>query len=95
MKKKDWEFTQSYVGTMCVVIALLSHFYPHETGHSSGHVNAYLDPGTGSMIISAIIGISATIVLGFKTFGYKLLTFFKPRSKRSDEAHGDKPPEKP
>jgi len=36
----------------------------------------YLDPGTGTMIISAIVGIFATVVLGFKTIWYKLTSFF-------------------
>lgn len=33
---------------------------------------AYLDPATGSMIISAIVGIVATIGLALKTFWYRL-----------------------
>lgn len=36
----------------------------------------YLDPGTGTMIISAVVGVFATIVLGFKTIWYKLSTLF-------------------
>ena len=47
-------------------------------------VFAYLDPGTGSMIISAIIGIFATIYLALKTYWYKLTGFFK-RGKKNDE----------
>ena len=38
---------------------------------------AYLDPGTGAMIISALVGVFATIILGAKTFWYKLLGVFK------------------
>lgn len=33
---------------------------------------AYLDPGTGSMIISAIVGIFASLVLAIKTYWYRL-----------------------
>ena len=33
---------------------------------------AYLDPSTGSMILSAIVGIFATISLAVKTYWYKL-----------------------
>ncbi len=33
---------------------------------------AYLDPGTGSMIISAIVGLFATIGLAVKTYWYKI-----------------------
>jgi hypothetical protein len=41
-------------------------------GSPAGTCRAYLDPSTGAMIISAIIGIAATLVLGVKTFWYKL-----------------------
>jgi hypothetical protein len=53
----------------------------------SPSVFAYLDPGTGSMIISAIIGIFATIYLALKTYWYKFIGFFK-RAKKND---GDLP----
>ena len=33
---------------------------------------AYLDPSTGSMILSAIVGLFATIGLAVKTYWYKL-----------------------
>ena len=33
---------------------------------------AYLDPGTGSMIVSAIIGVIATLAFVFKGFFYIL-----------------------
>jgi hypothetical protein len=49
----------------------------------SPSVFAYLDPGTGSMIISAIIGIFATIYLALKTYWYKFIGFFK-RDKKND-----------
>lgn len=42
---------------------------------------AYLDPGTGSMIISAIVGLFATAGLAAKTYWYKIKAFF-----RKDEA---------
>ena len=38
---------------------------------------AYLDPSTGSMIISAIVGIFASIALAVKTYWYKLKGFFR------------------
>lgn len=34
---------------------------------------AYLDPGTGSMLISAIIGVVAAVGLGLKLFWYRLV----------------------
>lgn len=33
---------------------------------------AYLDPSTGTMIISAIVGIFASLALAIKTYWYKL-----------------------
>lgn len=41
----------------------------------------YLDPGTGTMIISAIVGIFATIALGFKTIWYKITSLFSGKKK--------------
>jgi hypothetical protein len=38
---------------------------------------AYLDPGTGSMIISAIVGLFATVGLAVKTYWYKLKGLFR------------------
>jgi hypothetical protein len=51
---------------------------------------AYLDPGTGSMIISAIVGVIATIALGIKTAGYKIRNLFRPRKKNSDDTSASK-----
>ncbi|MEJ8568510.1 hypothetical protein [Elongatibacter sediminis] len=38
---------------------------------------AYLDPSTGSMIVSAIIGIFASVALAVKTYWYKLKGLFR------------------
>jgi hypothetical protein len=38
---------------------------------------AYLDPSTGSMIISAIVGLFASAALAIKTWWYKLRSFFR------------------
>jgi hypothetical protein len=38
---------------------------------------AYLDPGTGSMIISAVVGLFATVGLALKTYWYKIKAFFR------------------
>ncbi len=40
---------------------------------------AYLDPSTGSMILSAIIGLFATTALALKTFWYRLKGFVRRR----------------
>jgi hypothetical protein len=44
---------------------------------------AYLDPSTGSMILSAIIGMFATAALAVKTFWYKIRNLF--RGAKDDE----------
>jgi len=38
---------------------------------------AYLDPSTGSMILSAIVGLFATAALAVKTWWYKLKSLFR------------------
>lgn len=63
-----------------LTIALITGFLP-EVQHNSQLSVAYLDPGTGTMIISAIVGVFATIILGVKTFWYKIASFFKPKKK--------------
>jgi hypothetical protein len=48
---------------------------------------AYLDPSTGSMILSAIIGMFATAALALKTFWYRLKGLFRrPQPGRRDPA---------
>jgi hypothetical protein len=39
--------------------------------------HAYLDPSTGSMVVSAIVGIFASIALAMKTYWYRIKGFFK------------------
>ena len=40
-------------------------------------VHAYLDPSTGSMVVSAIVGIIASVALAMKTYWYRIKGFFK------------------
>lgn len=40
---------------------------------------AYLDPSTGSMILSAVVGMFATAALAVKTYWYKLKALFRRR----------------
>lgn len=51
---------------------------------------AYLDPGTGTMIISAIIGLFAAAVLAVKTYWYKLTSLFKGRPPEGRDEAGDR-----
>lgn len=45
---------------------------------------AYLDPTTGSMLISAIVGLFASLVLAIKTYWYRIKSFFKSKPAESD-----------
>jgi len=38
---------------------------------------AYLDPGTGSMILSALIGLAAAVGLALKMFWYRIVGWFR------------------
>ena len=49
---------------------------------------AYLDPSTGSMVVSAIVGIFASIALAVKTYWYKIKGFFR-RGDKQDSAVQD------
>lgn len=44
---------------------------------------AYLDPSTGSMVVSAIVGILASIALALKTYWYRIKAFFR-RGRKKD-----------
>ena len=51
--------------------------------------HAYLDPSTGSMILSAIVGIFATAMLAVKTYWYKLKSLLRrERREASDREDG-------
>jgi hypothetical protein len=41
---------------------------------------AYLDPSTGSLILSAIVGLIATIGLAVKTWWYRIKSLFRRSS---------------
>jgi len=47
---------------------------------------AYLDPSTGSMVVSAIVGIFASIALALKTYWYKIKGFFRRDNKQDSTA---------
>jgi hypothetical protein len=49
---------------------------------------AYLDPTTGSMLISAIVGLFASLVLAIKTYWYRIKAFFKRKPAESDSEDG-------
>lgn len=49
---------------------------------------AYLDPTTGSMLISAIVGLFASLVLAIKTYWYRIKAFFKRKPTESEADDG-------
>lgn len=66
---------------MTVVLLSLMGFAPH--------AQAYLDPSTGSMILSAIIGVFATLALALKTWWYKLKSLFRGGQDKRATGPGD------
>ena len=40
---------------------------------------AYLDPGTGSMLVSAVVGVAAAVGLALKMFWYRVVGLFRGR----------------
>lgn len=67
-----------------ILLAILTH---------SPTALAYLDPGTGSMIMSAIIGLFATAALAIKTYWYRLKRLFARRPAESEAGQGGARPD--
>lgn len=44
---------------------------------------AYLDPGTGSMLLSAVIGVVAAVGLAVKMFWYRMLGLIRSKARGS------------
>ena len=51
----------------------------------SANVYAYIDPGSGSALITAILGFFAAIVYSFKKFFYNLKNKFKSEPKSNSK----------
>ena len=60
----------------------------------SPSVFAYLDPSTGSMVVTAIVGIFASAALAVKTYWYKLRKLFRRAKRRTTGTGQDSPPGK-
>jgi len=50
------------------------------------NVYAYIDPGSGSALITAILGFFAAIIYSFKKYFYNLKDKFKSKSKSASES---------
>jgi hypothetical protein len=55
---------------------------------AAGTAHAYLDPGTGSMLLQVILGGIAAVGVALKMFWHRIVAFFRPGS-RSDDAGTD------
>jgi len=53
---------------------------------------AYLDPGTGSMLVSAVIGVVAAVGLALKMFWYRLTGLFRGKKDEAQPGRVDGAP---
>ena len=60
---------------LCLIVGLISYTSP---------AYAYLDPGTGSIILTFLIGIVSGIVAFFRTIKYKIMSIFKKDIKKEN-----------
>lgn len=65
-----------YLNRFTFIIIMLATFSPA--------AHAYLDPSTGSMIISAIVGLLASMILAIKTYWYQFIGFLRRVSGRGN-----------
>lgn len=63
--------------TFCLVLSTLF------VGISTTGAFAYLDAGTGSMILQLLLGGAAGLMLAIKLYWYKFLSFFGIKPKQS------------
>ena len=68
-----------------LLVALLSTASPAQ---------AYLDPSTGSMLLSALIGIVAAVGLGLKMFWYQVVGLVRGRRRDAGTAGEPRAPDK-
>ncbi len=48
------------------------------------YMHAYIDPGSGSAIITAILGFFAAVAYSFRKFFYNLRSKFKPKQEEEE-----------
>jgi hypothetical protein len=56
---------------------------------------AYLDPGTGSMLVSAVIGVVAAVGLALKMFWYRLVGWARGKRRGPGVGTAGGPPAAP
>ena len=57
---------------------------------TSGPAHAYLDPGTASIVLQAVVGAVAAAGLFFRTHLYRLFSLFR-RTEKAKEGAGSQP----
>ncbi len=67
--------SKQHRSTVISIIVLMSLLLPPSA-------YAYLDPSTGSMVVSAIVGILASIALALKTYWYRIKALFRRDGKK-------------
>ena len=58
-------------------------------GASAMPAHAYLDPGTGSMILQVLLGGAAGLALAGKLYWHRFLTMIGVRSPEAEETHSE------
>jgi len=53
---------------------------------------AYLDPGTGSMLLQVILGGIAAVAVALKLFWYRIIAFLGFKKKAADDEHDEDEP---
>lgn len=66
-----------------ILLAGLCSIVPWHAAH------AYIDPGSGSLILSMLIGFLVTAGFYIKCLWYRIIRFFKPRKKSPDSEETD------
>ena len=69
------------------VIILISFFF----AITAAPALAYLDPGTGSMILQIVIGAVAGALMAIKAYWYKISTFFRAHQRSDNKIKDDDP----
>ena len=52
---------------------------------TTGNANAYLDPGTGSMLLQVVLGGVAAVAVAVKLYWYKILSILGIRKELPEE----------
>jgi hypothetical protein len=64
----------------CAVFLLISHL--------QGSLQAYLDPGSGSIVLQLILGGAVAALVAFRSYWERVKTFFSGTSSDHDAAPG-------